>query len=58
MTDAELPSWAIRVRDERIRRLWSQKTTAVRLRDAADPHTLGRFPPSRAFGDMSAGTKR
>src|SRR5215471_2304230 len=34
MAGKELPTWAIRLREERIRRLWSQKLTAVRLRDA------------------------
>ena len=39
-----LPLWAVRIRDERTRRLWSQKATAVRLRDAADEHTRARLP--------------
>jgi hypothetical protein len=40
----ELPLWAVRIREERARRLWSQKVTAVRLRDAADEHTRARLP--------------
>lgn len=32
MTDRELPSWAVRLRQERVRRLWSQKITAVPIR--------------------------
>jgi hypothetical protein len=39
-----LPLWAVRIREERARRLWSQKATAVRLRDAADEHTRARLP--------------
>ena len=45
MTDREPPPWAVRLRQERIRRLWSQKTTAVRLRDAADEQTRASLPP-------------
>lgn len=44
MTDRELPPWAIRLRDERLQRLWSQKGTAIRLRDAADEHTRATLP--------------
>jgi hypothetical protein len=44
MTGRELPSWAIRLREERTRRLWSQKVTAVRLRDAADEQTRAALP--------------
>jgi hypothetical protein len=40
----DLPFWAARIRQERIKRLWSQKTTAVRLRDAADEYTRARLP--------------
>jgi hypothetical protein len=40
----ELPLWAARIRAERVKRLWSQKTTAVRLRDAADEYTRARLP--------------
>jgi hypothetical protein len=40
----ELPFWAARIREERLKRLWSQKTTAVRLRDAADEYTRARLP--------------
>jgi hypothetical protein len=36
----ELPVWAARIREERVKRLWSQKATAVRLRDAADDADL------------------
>ena len=39
-----LPLWAVRIREERARRLWSQKATAVRLRDAADEYTRARLP--------------
>jgi hypothetical protein len=44
MAGRELPSWAIRLREERTRRLWSQKVTAVRLRDAADERTRAALP--------------
>jgi hypothetical protein len=44
MTDGELPSWAVRLRDERIKRLWSQKVMAARLRKAADERTLPLLP--------------
>ena len=40
----ELASWACRVREERVRRLWSQKVMAVRLREAADEYTRARLP--------------
>jgi hypothetical protein len=40
----ELPLWAIRIREERLKRLWSQKLTAVHLRDAADEHTRAQLP--------------
>src|ERR1700691_2649089 len=33
-----------RLRNERLRRLWSQKAMAARLRDAADEHTRARLP--------------
>jgi hypothetical protein len=36
--------WACRLRDERVRRLWSQKVMAARLREAADEHTRTRLP--------------
>lgn len=45
MTDRELPSWAVRLRQERVRRLWSQKITAAHLRDAADEQTRAALPP-------------
>ena len=44
MTGNELPPWAVRLRQERTRRLWSQKTTAIRLRDAADRQTRATLP--------------
>jgi hypothetical protein len=44
MTDRELPPWAIRLREERVRRLWSQKVTAVRMRDAADERARATLP--------------
>lgn len=44
MTGGELPSWAIRLREERTSRLWSQKLTAVHLRDAADERTRAALP--------------
>jgi hypothetical protein len=40
----DLPLWAGRIRAERTKRLWSQKVTAVRLRDAADEFTRARLP--------------
>lgn len=43
MTDG-LPLWAARLREERVKRLWSQKGTARRLRDAADEYTRARLP--------------
>jgi|HubBroStandDraft_4_1064222.scaffolds.fasta_scaffold50624_2 hypothetical protein len=44
MKGNELPPWAVRLRQERTRRLWSQKATAIRLRDAADTQTRGSLP--------------
>jgi transcriptional regulator with XRE-family HTH domain len=44
MADKELPSWAMRLREERTKRLWSQKVTAVRLRNAADEETRAVLP--------------
>jgi hypothetical protein len=44
MAGKELPPWAIRLREERVRRLWSQKVTAVHLRDAADEQTRAVLP--------------
>jgi hypothetical protein len=44
MVGTELPSWAVRLRAERTSRLWSQKVTAVRLRNAADAATQVRLP--------------
>lgn len=40
----EMPFWAIRLREERLRRLWSQKIIAARLRDAADEYTRAQLP--------------
>jgi 2'-5' RNA ligase len=42
--DGELPAWAIRLRDERKNRLWSQKTMAIRLIRAADVGTRRSLP--------------
>lgn len=44
MAGKEFPRWATRLREERVRRLWSQKLTAVRLRDAADKQTQAALP--------------
>jgi hypothetical protein len=44
MAGKEFPRWATRLREERVRRLWSQKLTAVRLRDAADEQTQAALP--------------
>src|SRR6266567_677681 len=44
MTEELLPSWAIRLREERLKRLWSQKVMAVRLRAAADDQTRAALP--------------
>ncbi len=41
---AERPLWAARLREERNKRLWSQKETAVQLRNAADDHVRARLP--------------
>lgn len=41
---ADRPGWAVRLRAERTKRLWSQKETAVRLRNAADDQTRARLP--------------
>jgi hypothetical protein len=46
---AEAPRWARRIREERAKRLWSQKTTATRLRDAADPYTRARLPDAESI---------
>jgi hypothetical protein len=59
MADKDLPSWAARLREERVRRLWSQKVTAARLRSAADEQTRARLPPresiQRYIRDYEAG---
>ncbi len=44
MGQVELPVWATRLREERKRRLWSQKTVAIHLRDAADDETRSYLP--------------
>jgi hypothetical protein len=44
MSGTDLPIWAVRLRDERTRRLWSQKTMAQRLRNAADLETRSYLP--------------
>jgi hypothetical protein len=40
----DLPFWAAHIREERVKRLWSQKGTAARLRNAADDYTRARLP--------------
>jgi len=59
---ADRPLWAARLRDERNRRLWSQKETAVRLRNAADEQTRARLPDlasiQRYVRDYEAGKHR
>jgi hypothetical protein len=49
MPSDELPSWAIRLREERVTRLWSQKVMAARLRGAADEHTRALLPPTESI---------
>ena len=49
MSGKDLPSWAVRLREERVRRLWSQKVTAARLRGAADEHTRALLPPTESI---------
>lgn len=49
MPGKDLPSWAIRLREERLSRLWSQKVTAARLRAAADEHTRALLPPTESI---------
>ena len=44
MAGNELPPWAIRLRQQRVSRLWSQKETAVRLRSAADSQARATLP--------------
>ncbi|MFF3440377.1 hypothetical protein [Streptosporangium sp. NPDC002721] len=41
---ADLPAWAVRLRDERRNRLWPQREMARRLVEAADEETRGRLP--------------
>ncbi len=41
---SEMPFWAVRLREERLRRLWSQKIIAARLRDAANEYTRAQLP--------------
>ena len=49
MEGRDLPAWSVRLREERTRRLWSQKGMAVRLRDAADAHTRHSLPPAESI---------
>src|SRR6266516_7707774 len=49
MPGKDLPSWAVRLREERVRRLWSQKVTAARLRGGADEHTCALLPPTESI---------
>ena len=49
MAGKDLPSWATRLREERVRRLWSQKVMAIRLRSAADEQTRARLPPTESI---------
>src|SRR5215470_6618658 len=49
MPGKDLPSWAIRLREERLSRLWSQKVAAARLRAAADEHTRACLPPTESI---------
>jgi len=49
MADKELPAWAVRLREERTRRLWSQKVTAVRLRNAADEEARTALPSAESI---------
>ncbi|GAA1594061.1 hypothetical protein GCM10009678_90270 [Actinomadura kijaniata] len=44
MADQGLPFWAIRLRDERTKRLWSQKKMARNLINAADAKTRAGLP--------------
>ena len=59
MAGKDLPPWAIRLREERVRRLWSQKAMAARLRSAADEQTRACIPPTesvqRYIRDYEAG---
>ncbi|MDB4873254.1 MAG: hypothetical protein JWL97_4258 [Gemmatimonadales bacterium] len=43
--DGHVLTLAARLREERVTRLWSQKTMASRLRDAADDETRRHLPP-------------
>ena len=49
MAGKDLPWWAVRLREERVRRLWSQKVAAARLRNAADEHTRALLPPTESI---------
>lgn len=49
MASNERPLWAVRLRRERISRLWSQKETAVRLRNAADSATRASLPDTESI---------
>lgn len=44
LEDVPLPAWSRRVRDERVKRLWSQKMMAVKLRQAADGSVRASLP--------------
>lgn len=45
MERRDLPAWSVRLREERTKRLWSQKGMAARLRDSADAQTRRSLPP-------------
>jgi hypothetical protein len=49
MTARELPPWSVRLRAERVQRLWSQKVMAARLRAAADAPTRASLPPAESI---------
>ena len=49
MEGRDLPAWSVRLREERTRRLWSQKGMAARLRDSADAHTRHSLPPAESI---------
>jgi len=57
--DQPLPPWAVRLREERTGRLWSQKIAAARLRAAADEETRAVLPAvssiQRYIRDYEAG---
>jgi hypothetical protein len=49
MDGRDLPAWSVRLREERTRRLWSQKGMAARLRDSADAQTRHSLPPVQSI---------